>query len=307
MKILAASQAIINLAIGHQNALPVSHESPEIHFPAFRFADRAGAPHLFECPDFPYPLIIESYALSSQYDRIAECTSAEPIFALALNGEGFHGQHNRPWLAGKGNLHLCARIPLAQTTLTPLYQIIPSLAAARLLNDQIKLKWPNDLVLEHPLRKLGGALTGIFTSAAPNAQKALVIGIGLNLCFAPSVMTFGELGAAACFINAFDLNTQSSLHHKIACETMKNIGILYDEVLNTPNAVLDEYRARLIGLNTHVLLADSLTNEIVASGIFENIDDDFAICLKGHAKSYKNVRIKFPDDADSHTRFQLTN
>ena len=83
MKILAASKAIINLAIGAQNAVLCCASNSDMHdsgaenflgsdfscekckidsyFPNFEFQDRAGSPHLFESHEAPYRLIIESY------------------------------------------------------------------------------------------------------------------------------------------------------------------------------------------------------------------------------------------------------
>ena len=107
MKILAASKAIINLAIGAQNAVLCCASNSDMHdsgaenflgsdfscekckidsyFPNFEFQDRAGSPHLFESHEAPYRLIIESYSLSSQYERLAPCRVSDPMFALAVN------------------------------------------------------------------------------------------------------------------------------------------------------------------------------------------------------------------------------
>lgn len=323
MKILAASKAIINLAIGAQNAVLCCASNSDMHdngaenclgsdfscekckidsyFPNFEFQDRAGSPHLFESHEAPYRLIIESYSLSSQYERLASCRVSDPLFALALNGDGFHGQYNRPWLAGKGNLHLCARIPTDGACISPLFQIIPSLAVVRSIEGDFRFKWPNDIVTLNPLRKIGGALSSYLSG-----DGALLFGIGVNLCHAPKITMLSDIGAAACFQHAFDINAQSRIHHQVANDVMRHLVAVNGELLSSPKKLLDEYRDRLVGLGQHITLVDAMTQKIVASGVFSDIDADFAICLQGHTTHYRHVRIHFAEGDDSHTRYAMT-
>ncbi len=342
MKILATSKATILLAIGEQNVAPCDAGPPEgsarhavgqenrrarrisgnfrdgtksaeqskisedagslcnyeAYFPNFEFRDRGGPARLFEAPDAEYPVIIESYALSSQYERLAPCRLPTPVFSLALNGEGFHGQGGRPWAAGKGNLHLCARLPMQRAEALPIYRLIPSLAAVRSLGRGFGLKWPNDIVSGDPMHKVGGSLTAVLQQ-----DRALLFGIGVNLSRAPKVSMSDGVCAAACYPHAFDFNDQSRIHHRVARAVMHEVTAVYEESLRAPEKLIEEYRSRLLGRGSHVILTDARTDDVVASGIFSDIDDEFAVCLSGHARHYRDVRMRFSDGYNTRTRY----
>ena len=340
MKILATSKATILLAIGEENVVPCDarpQETPraggqenrcaggisecfddgthpadkskkyedtrslcdyDAYFPNFEFQDRGGAARLFEAPDAEYPVIIESYALSSQYERLAPCRLPTPVFSLALNGEGFHGQGGRPWAAGKGNLHLCARLPLQTAEASPIYRLIPSLAAVRSLGGGFGLKWPNDIVSGDPRHKVGGSLTAVLPQ-----DRALLLGIGVNLSRAPKISMRDGVCAAACYPHAFDFNDQSRIHRWVARAAMHEVTAVYEESLRAPQKLIEEYRSRLLGIGHHVMLIDARTDAVVASGIFSDIDEEFAVCLSGHATHYRDVRMRFSDGDNTHTRY----
>lgn len=82
------------------------------------------------------------------------------------------GRLNRRWAAPPGTA-LLASFVLAPG---PLLSLTCGVAAAEACGPDIRLKWPNDLLLEG--RKLGGILVEV------RSQKAIV-GIGINLTAAP--------------------------------------------------------------------------------------------------------------------------
>lgn len=315
MKILAVSKSIVNEAIGAQNATPcraskassctacdaglvdagLSHERCKIaaYFPNFDFSDRAGDPRLFETSEVPYRLVVESYSLSSQYERLAPCRVPVPVFALAIHGEGFHGQFNRPWLSSKGNLHLCARIPMAAAAASPLFQIIPSLAVARGVAGDLAFKWPNDIVTGNPPRKIGGALSSYLSG-----DGALLFGIGVNLSRAPKTTTLSGMDAAACFQHALNDEARSRIHRRAAIGVMRRLVEVTGELASSPQKLLGEYRERLIGIGQSVILVDAATRDVVASGVFSGVDDDFTVRLHGHTTRYRHVRLCFGKGGD---------
>ena len=82
------------------------------------------------------------------------------------------GRHDRRWEAPPGTALLVSFVLDPR----PLLSLAAGVAAAEACGPQVRLKWPNDLLLDG--RKLGG----ILIEATP--QKA-VAGIGINLTWAP--------------------------------------------------------------------------------------------------------------------------
>lgn len=82
------------------------------------------------------------------------------------------GRHERRWEAPPGTALLVSFVLAPRALLS----LAAGVAAAEACGPEVRLKWPNDLLLEG--RKLGG----ILVEATP--QKA-VVGIGINLAWAP--------------------------------------------------------------------------------------------------------------------------
>jgi BirA family biotin operon repressor/biotin-[acetyl-CoA-carboxylase] ligase len=82
------------------------------------------------------------------------------------------GRLNRRWDAPTGTALLVSFV----LELNPVLSLAAGVAAAEACGPQVRLKWPNDLLLD------GGKLGGILVEATPH--KA-VCGIGVNLSWAP--------------------------------------------------------------------------------------------------------------------------
>ena len=82
------------------------------------------------------------------------------------------GRHERRWEAPPGTALLVSFVLAPRALLS----LAAGVAAAEACGPEVRLKWPNDLLLDG--RKLGG----ILVEATP--QKA-VVGIGINLAWAP--------------------------------------------------------------------------------------------------------------------------
>lgn len=110
MKILAP-----NIDFARRFGAPAAHPASAFPDSGFKIADRSAGHACFEAPMpcDPAALVIEEFALSSQFDRLEHAAPDRPLFTLALDGLGFHGQFSRPWHTAPGNLFLCAKIPFA--------------------------------------------------------------------------------------------------------------------------------------------------------------------------------------------------
>jgi BirA family biotin operon repressor/biotin-[acetyl-CoA-carboxylase] ligase len=112
--------------------------------------------------------------------RLASVTSTQDIardlplgsIVIADHQTAGRGRHERRWEAPPGTA-LLASFVLAPR---PLLSLAAGVAAAEACGQGVRLKWPNDLLLDG--RKLGG----ILVEATP--RKA-VVGIGINLTSAP--------------------------------------------------------------------------------------------------------------------------
>jgi BirA family transcriptional regulator, biotin operon repressor / biotin---[acetyl-CoA-carboxylase] ligase len=132
---------------------------------------------------------------ASQYDVLLAAARRTaslpgPLAALALCGEGMHGNRGRCWLAARGNLHLSCALPV-DLDLAGAAPAVPALAAVAVCDALARcapglvprLKWANDVLL-------GGAKTaGVLSAAQTRGPRllALVFGIGLNVAVAPAV------------------------------------------------------------------------------------------------------------------------
>ena len=112
--------------------------------------------------------------------RLASVTSTQDVarelpigsIVIADHQTAGRGRHERRWEAPPGTA-LLASFVLAPR---PLLSLAAGVAAAEACGPEVRLKWPNDLLLDG--RKLGG----ILVEATP--RKA-VVGIGVNLAWAP--------------------------------------------------------------------------------------------------------------------------
>jgi BirA family biotin operon repressor/biotin-[acetyl-CoA-carboxylase] ligase len=112
--------------------------------------------------------------------RLASVTSTQDVarelpigsIVIADYQTAGRGRHERRWEAPPGTA-LLASFVLAPR---PLLSLAAGVAAAEACGPEVRLKWPNDLLLGG--RKLGG----ILVEATP--RKA-VVGIGINLAWAP--------------------------------------------------------------------------------------------------------------------------
>jgi len=133
--------------------------------------------------------------------RRAADGEAGGLWVRAERQESGKGRSGRVWSSPPGNLYtsLLIRPDVALTTvlqLSLLAAVAGHDALTRLVGDalDIRLKWPNDILMGQA--KLGGILLES-SAGRNNCDRAVVIGIGLNLKHAP-----GNLGRPATSLAA---------------------------------------------------------------------------------------------------------
>ena len=143
---------------------------------------------------------------TSQYDIMLDMARAAaglpgPLAALALSGRGFHGHRGRPWLAERGNLHLCCALPVDLDARTAA-GAVPALAAVSVCDAlrrcapglEPRLKWVNDVLLD------GAKIAGVLSAAQTRGDRllALTFGMGVNVAVVPAVAPTLFVPRAAC-------------------------------------------------------------------------------------------------------------
>jgi BirA family biotin operon repressor/biotin-[acetyl-CoA-carboxylase] ligase len=124
---------------------------------------------------------------STNEAALALALAGEPVGTSVLAGmqHAGRGRRGHVWFSPPGaGLYLSVIVrPLEAPGLTPLVTLAAGVAAADAVRMvaalPVELKWPNDVVIGRPWRKLGGVLCE--ASGAGPRLEALVVGIGLNL------------------------------------------------------------------------------------------------------------------------------
>ncbi|WP_341764235.1 biotin--[acetyl-CoA-carboxylase] ligase [Candidatus Tisiphia endosymbiont of Beris chalybata] len=133
-----------------------------------------------------YTLIVfeELDSTSSEALRIARTSPRGNYVIVAKNQTHSRGRNTKVWHSYPGNLHLSILLnhnidfnyiqQLSFVTAVAVYKAINSLASKS--SNSIKLKWPNDLLINN--KKVAGIL---LESITINKAHYLVIGIGINI------------------------------------------------------------------------------------------------------------------------------
>ena len=150
-----------------------------------------------DVPGIPWPVTFAvTRAPGSQFDLLAGIADApgalpERLLAVAGEGDGFHGQRGRPWVALAGNLHLVAfaRVDLPAATAVGPLAALPAVSVTEAIDSlpglagRAGIKWVNDVLLEG--RKAAGVLARTWTRG--DRVTGLLLGIGLDVEATPSV------------------------------------------------------------------------------------------------------------------------
>ncbi len=223
----------------------------------------------------------------TEYDSI-DSTNAEALRSAAsgdmgglwiLAGEqlGGRGRAGRPWVSPPGNLYASLLLrPNCSATAAPglslltavaVREAIASMPGAGLKNGALRLKWPNDILLD------GAKAGGILLESAGNAGRAdyaIVIGIGLNVGQHPSglkrsVANLSRLSPALGVWELFTAIAASMDHWLTLWRNGDNFAAIRDEWLK---------HAHSIGSPVSVLV-----NGTVVDGVFLGLDESGALRL----------------------------
>ncbi len=127
--------------------------------------------------------------------RLAEAGAPEGTFVWAKQQTGGRGRRGRRWASPVGNLY-CSTIlrPDCSAPRAAELGFVAALAVADLVQDgrAVRVKWPNDVLVD------GGKVAGILPESSIGQDghvEHVVLGIGLNVAFAPSLPEMRYPGA----------------------------------------------------------------------------------------------------------------
>lgn len=142
-------------------------------------------------PDASWRLAVHEELASTQDIVLAAAAAGEPagLAVLARRQSAGRGTQGRAWNSSEGNLHLSLLLrPEGPLRGVPHWSLLAAVALAETLAAHLpeptalRLKWPNDLLLD------GAKCAGILTQAAPDGAGGIgwvVVGMGVNLRHAP--------------------------------------------------------------------------------------------------------------------------
>src|SRR4051812_46536874 len=162
-----------------------------------------------------------------------------PAIVLAGRQTGGRGRGTNTWWSGEGSVTVTFALPAAEHFQPHQVPLIAGLAARSALEElvgaeglrgNIRLKWPNDLLLNDD-RKVAGLL-------CERVHNADLIGIGVNVCLKSSdiprtlrarVGSLGELTSVAPCLNDVVAALGSHLHARLTRHNEQHFGELLRE------------------------------------------------------------------------------
>ncbi len=199
--------------------------------------------------------------------RLAAEGEPEGLVVVADAQTAGRGRLGRSWWAEPGTALLASWLvrPALAPERRPLLSLVAGVAAARAASAaggvEVRLKWPNDLMLGG--RKLGGIL------AESDARGTVVVGLGLNV----RQESFpDELGESATSLLAAGGRVPARSWRLVA--TLSGFGAR----MNTPEDTLDDYRAMCETLGRTVRVERNDAEPAVGAAV--EITDSGALVLE---------------------------
>ncbi len=222
--------------------------------------------------------IIHKITLDSTQDLALKIAERKPEGAVIIAEEQTKGKGRlgREWYSPQGgiwfSLILKPKIELWNITLLPLAIGLAIADPLTKLNLDVRLKWPNDLVINN--KKVAGILLDV--SAEETKINYIVIGVGINVNIDDDRLL--ELNATSIKRElGYEIDRV-----KLMQDILSSIEYRYEHF----NECLDDYKARCITLNKRVKVK-TLSEEFVGDAV--NIDTDGSLIIVLDDNSIRRV------------------
>lgn len=145
--------------------------------------------------------VIDSTMLEAE--RLAEAGNHGPVVIWARSQTGGLGRHGRAWSSPPGNLYWTMLLPRSDTwprdhglSFAAGLCVCDVLAQVGVTSDRVRLKWPNDCLLDG--RKVSGVLARSIGTTGAGRLPCTIVGIGVNVISFPEDAFFpaGSLATA---------------------------------------------------------------------------------------------------------------
>ena len=211
-----------------------------------------------------------------QARRLVEQHPGEPLLVTAGEQSAGRGRLDRTWLSPRGGAWLSFVWPLPTEQNTDGRFPIPLLAAvavrralcdvAAALADRLRIKWPNDLLIDDA--KLAGILCELLAPTATRPATA-IIGVGINVDFDAALLQAPLRRPATTLRSVLGRQVDvAQVVHAVACRIAESLAS--DGPQNECAAILADLRAHL----AHVgLMQTWLVGSRRYEGILAGLDD----------------------------------
>ncbi|TPG43747.1 biotin--[acetyl-CoA-carboxylase] ligase [Sphingomonas koreensis] len=213
--------------------------------------------------------IAETGSTNADLIALARIGAPEGLWLRAERQTAGRGRQGRAWLSPSGNLYASTIVrlrpsdpPAATLALVAAVALQETAAIYLRSAEQLRLKWPNDLLLE------GAKLAGILLE---RADDAVVIGMGVNLEHHPS-----EVDRAATSLAAHDAAVDAAPFLETLSEIFARWLARWRGEGLSPIRERWTERAHAAGTALTARLPDGSTID----GLFERLDRDGALILR---------------------------
>ena len=191
-----------------------------------------------------------------------------------FNGKGQYGNQWRSY-PDKSLTFSIILNDLNQENMMPAIIGISVCRALKKFDFNIKLKWPNDLILEK--KKVGGILCE--SKILKNQKKTMVIGIGINVNETTNDI-LPELQASATSL--YSISNQSHQRERILAEILNYIEKIILKKNENENFIIKEWEALCVHMNSNVSFH---TNDKKINGKFLSLrSNGSALIMVGDSK-----------------------
>ena len=166
--------------------------------------------------------------------------------------------------------------------LTALSAVAVYRAVERVCGVNLRIKWPNDLVLNG--KKLGGILTEMALEGESGLVAHAVVGIGINVHHLPSDFE----GQVRDIATSLDMELDGRVcRGKLAAALLEELDYLRGEVLFAPEKWLETYRTACLNIGQTVQLIRGETRECVEAVA---VDGQFGLVVRHENGELETVR-----------------
>ena len=221
---------------------------------------------------------------------------------IAQSQDFARGQMRRKWYSPVGNLYVALRLPMEE----PFIDIVAAPAfstllimAMHFLGYRLYLKWPNDLVLDTGVHKVGGVLL-------EEKQNILIAGIGINILKAPEedflrkdhAFLAGTLPSVKglkdniTLLNNSVFSNKNSLAEAFWLQLVRNIYFCYKNKMFTPYSWKNMAEKFLLWKGKYIEIDDGQRK---VGGILCGLGKlgELLVNVNGQVMQYTNASIRF--------------